>query len=54
MTSESTSTSDVKLVIDIGGGSTEIAIGTDFKPTIVASRPMGCVTYADRFFHKKD
>lgn len=47
---ESVSKSDIKFVIDIGGGSTEIAIGTELTPTLVESRPMGCVTYAKQFF----
>ncbi|OCG48068.1 hypothetical protein A9G35_02225 [Gilliamella sp. Choc5-1] len=53
MTAESTFSTDTKFVIDIGGGSTEIAIGkgNDLKPLIVASRPMGCVTYTKQFFH---
>ncbi|OCG46272.1 hypothetical protein A9G28_10625 [Gilliamella sp. Fer1-1] len=53
MTTESTSSTDTKFVVDIGGGSTEIAIGkgNDLKPLLVASRPMGCVTYAKQFFH---
>ncbi|MWN31088.1 exopolyphosphatase [Gilliamella sp. Pra-s65] len=55
MTAESTSSTDTKFVIDIGGGSTEIAIGkgNDLTPLIVASRPMGCVTYTKQFFHDK-
>lgn len=55
MSSESTSEFDTKFVIDIGGGSTEIAIGkgNDLKPSIVASRPMGCVTYTKQFFPNK-
>ncbi|NUF27115.1 Ppx/GppA phosphatase family protein [Gilliamella sp. ESL0254] len=55
MTAESTSSTDTKFVIDIGGGSTEIAIGkgNDLNPVIVASRPMGCVTYTKRFFHEQ-
>lgn len=52
MTMEPTSSSDTKFVMDIGGGSTEIAIGrgNDLKPIIVGSRPMGCVTYTKQFF----
>ncbi|WP_085248139.1 Ppx/GppA phosphatase family protein [Gilliamella mensalis] len=55
MTGESTSSTDTKFVIDIGGGSTEIAIGkgNDLNPLIVASRPMGCVTYTKQFFGEK-
>ncbi|WP_392551333.1 exopolyphosphatase [Orbus wheelerorum] len=42
--------SDVKFIIDVGGGSTEIAIGINSTPILVESRPMGCVTYAKQFF----
>lgn len=48
---ESVSKSDIKFIIDIGGGSTEIAIGQGANPTLVESRPMGCVTYTKQFFH---
>lgn len=40
----------LKLVIDIGGGSTEIAVGDKFEPLLVDSRSMGCVTYSQQFF----
>lgn len=39
-----------KLVIDIGGGSTELVIGEDFEPKLVESRRMGCVSFAQNFF----
>lgn len=39
-----------KLVIDIGGGSTEMVIGEDFDPLLVESRRMGCVSFARQFF----
>ncbi|MHA3414304.1 exopolyphosphatase [Yersinia enterocolitica] len=39
-----------KLVIDIGGGSTELVIGEDFEPLLVESRRMGCVSFAQQFF----
>ena len=39
-----------KLVIDIGGGSTELVIGEDFEPNLVESRRMGCVSFAQQFF----
>ncbi|MDU5841417.1 MAG: exopolyphosphatase, partial [Haemophilus parainfluenzae] len=35
-----------KLVIDIGGGSTEMIIGDDFTPLVAESRHMGCVSFA--------
>ncbi len=39
-----------RLVIDIGGGSTEFVIGERFEPVELESLHMGCVTYTDRFF----
>lgn len=39
-----------KLVVDIGGGSTEMVIGENFEPTLVESRRMGCVSFANAFF----
>ncbi|MDH2998484.1 exopolyphosphatase [Pasteurellaceae bacterium LFhippo2] len=39
-----------KLVVDIGGGSTEMTIGDGFKPLRAESRHMGCVSFAQRFF----
>jgi len=39
-----------KLVIDIGGGSTELVIGEDFQPLLAESRRMGCVSFAQYFF----
>lgn len=39
-----------KLVVDIGGGSTEITIGDNFTPIRAESRHMGCVSFAKRFF----
>lgn len=39
-----------RLVIDIGGGSTEFIVGTDFEPTFRESKYMGCVSYSQRFF----
>lgn len=39
-----------RLVIDIGGGSTEFIIGERFAPLKMESLGMGCVTYTDRFF----
>jgi len=39
-----------KLVIDIGGGSTELVIGEDFEPKLVESRRMGCVSFAHLYF----
>ncbi len=39
-----------KLVIDIGGGSTELVIGEEFVPLLAESRHMGCVVYTQKFF----
>ena len=39
-----------RLVVDIGGGSTEFIIGEKFEPRRLESLQMGCVTYTDRFF----
>lgn len=39
-----------KLVVDIGGGSTEMIIGDDFTPLVAESRHMGCVSFATQFF----
>lgn len=39
-----------KLVVDIGGGSTEMTIGDGFIPLRAESRHMGCVSFAKRFF----
>ncbi len=39
-----------RLMVDIGGGSTEIIIGKEFRPLQLASLPMGCLTYTERFF----
>ena len=38
------------LVIDIGGGSTEIAVGVGFEPKAAISCAMGCVSFRDRYF----
>lgn len=39
-----------KLVIDIGGGSTELIIGENFEPLLLDSFNMGCVSFLHRFF----
>ena len=39
-----------RLVIDIGGGSTEFAIGDGAQPLRLSSRNMGCVSYAKSHF----
>ncbi len=42
--------SDKRLVVDIGGGSTEFIIGTGLKPQQMESLYMGCVSYSQRYF----
>jgi len=39
-----------RLVVDIGGGSTECIIGTGYKPQKLESLFMGCVSYSMRYF----
>jgi exopolyphosphatase/guanosine-5'-triphosphate,3'-diphosphate pyrophosphatase len=39
-----------RLVIDIGGGSTELILGNRLKPLKLESLYMGCVSYSQRFF----
>lgn len=39
-----------RLVIDIGGGSTEFIIGERFQPIELESLEMGCVAYTDKYF----
>lgn len=44
------SDSEQRLVIDIGGGSTEFILGEQFQPHLMESLSMGCVSFMDRFF----
>ncbi len=39
-----------RLVIDIGGGSTELILGQGFQPRLRESLHMGCVSMSQRFF----
>jgi exopolyphosphatase/guanosine-5'-triphosphate,3'-diphosphate pyrophosphatase len=39
-----------RLVIDIGGGSTELIIGKGGEPKLMESVSLGCVTHTQRFF----
>lgn len=39
-----------RIVVDIGGGSTEFIIGERFEPHALESLHMGCVSYTKRFF----
>ena len=41
---------DKRLVVDIGGGSTECIIGKGFEPIRMESLFMGCVGFSQRFF----
>lgn len=43
-----------RLVIDIGGGSTECIIGEDHKIHTLASLPMGCVNFQKQYFASKE
>ncbi len=40
---------DIRLVVDIGGGSTEFCVGGSFAPKCSASVNVGCVTLTDRW-----
>ncbi len=39
-----------RLVVDIGGGSTELIIGRGPEPKLMESMALGCVTHTQRFF----
>jgi exopolyphosphatase/guanosine-5'-triphosphate,3'-diphosphate pyrophosphatase len=39
-----------RLVVDIGGGSTELIVGTGFEPLHLESLDLGCVTLTQRMF----
>lgn len=41
-----------KLIVDIGGGSTELVIGEAFDTRLLASKRMGCVSYNQHYFPK--
>ncbi len=43
--------SEQRLVMDIGGGSTELIIGQAFNPRYMESLEMGCVSITRRFFY---
>ncbi len=42
-----------RLVVDIGGGSTELIVGKGLAPKRLESLYMGCVSYSGRFFKNK-
>ena len=48
--SHTNASSDKRLVIDIGGGSTEFIIGQSFDPILTESLQMGCVAFTQQFF----
>ncbi|MGC7407161.1 exopolyphosphatase, partial [Pandoraea pneumonica] len=39
-----------RLVVDIGGGSTEFIIGNGYKPKLMESLYIGCVSHSRHFF----
>src|SRR5262245_33032231 len=39
-----------RLVVDVGGGSTEVIIGTGLEPQLTESLYMGCVSYSLKYF----
>lgn len=43
-----------RLVIDIGGASTEFIIGQDYHPKLLESLTMGCVTFTDHYLTHDD
>ena len=45
-------TDEHRLVIDIGGGSTEFIIGDGYEPKLMESLYIGCVSHSQRFFIK--
>ncbi|WP_241576452.1 guanosine-5'-triphosphate,3'-diphosphate diphosphatase [Rosenbergiella collisarenosi] len=47
---QTTSGSDQRLVVDIGGGSTELVTGIGTESTALFSLSMGCVTWLERYF----
>lgn len=40
------------LVFDVGGGSTEFAVGHDYDSEFLSSRTLGCVTFTHRYMQK--
>src|SRR6266850_1273447 len=40
----------VRLVVDVGGGSTEFIVGTGLEPQLTESLYMGCVSYSLKYF----
>jgi exopolyphosphatase/guanosine-5'-triphosphate,3'-diphosphate pyrophosphatase len=50
VTHHTDSTEGSNLVVDIGGGSTELIIGQGFEPEYLESLPLGCVGASQEFF----
>ncbi|WP_353151760.1 Ppx/GppA phosphatase family protein [Pollutimonas bauzanensis] len=50
ITNELPPSTNRRLMIDIGGGSTEVIIGKGFQPLHLSSLYMGCVSYTRQFF----
>lgn len=50
VTHHTDSTEGSNLVIDIGGGSTELIVGQGFEPEYLESLPLGCVGASEEFF----
>jgi len=46
----SSHSADKRLIIDIGGASTELILGEGFKPLVLNSLHMGCVTWLEQYF----
>lgn len=44
---------DQRLVVDIGGGSTEFVIGKHFRTKRLESLPLGCVSFTNQFFNEE-
>ena len=47
---ETVDAGESRLVVDIGGGSTELILGTRFQPRLMESLYMGCVSMSAAFF----
>ncbi len=43
---------ETRLIVDIGGGSTELILGRRFEPLELESLYMGCVSFSQRYFPK--
>jgi len=42
---------DKRMIVDIGGASTELILGQGFKPLVLNSLNIGCVTWLERYFN---